>query len=309
VLPPGEAPALASQLWPEHGYAMLREEEGAPYWTGAGWTLFGSYSNAPVHQHQDKLSIMLFGNGHHWLVDAEGRAGVYHAFSSAMQRELNRGSVAHNTLLVDGASQRFPSRRLDLVEYQILPEAKRLSMGDLDGRLYEGVRQLRTIIMRKEYVLDLFQVESEGEHTFAWLTHVDGTPSACSLEGWASETLPDGPPWRWLRDAASAEPAQAYTETFSHGDERFRMDVATDAPARVIRCAFPRDDSDAPSTYAMRMVQRQGKTAWFAAVYQLGETSPADVHIEAAEMERYDVLIRFNGKETRHLVPKLGSLR
>ncbi len=311
TLPAGEAPRLTSRHWPEHGYAMLREKEGADYWTGEGWTLFGTFAAGSVHQNQDKLSIMLFGDNHHWLVDAEGRAGVYHAFSSNMQRELNRETVCHNTLLVDGASQRTPRRRLDLVEYQILPGAKRLSMGDLDGRLYAGVRQLRTLIVRKNYVLDLFQVESKEEHTYRWLTHVDGEPETRSIDDWAAEALPEGPPWHWLRDAVAADAPQGYAETFIHGGRTFRLDLATDAPARVTRCAFPRDDSDTPETYAMRMVRRQGKTAWFAAIYQLGGKAPrpATVRVEKADMGRYDVRVRIDGEETRHLVPMLRSLR
>lgn len=311
TLPTGEAPALASQLWPEHGYVMLREREGADYWSGQGWTLFATYSNAPVHQNQDKLSVMLFGNGHHWLVDAEGRAGVYHAFSSAMQRELNRATVSHNTILVDGVSQRFPSRRLNLVEYQALPSVKRASLGDLDGRLYDGVRQLRTVIVREDYVLDVFQIESKDEHRYAWLTHVDGTPGESSVGAWTPESLPEESPWPWLRDAEAADVGQEYAETFTHAGQTFRLDLGSDGPVRAIRCAFPRDDSDSPATYAMRLAERYGKTAWFAAVYQLGEggPSPATVWIEGADLGRYDVRIAIDGRETGHLVPRLAGLR
>jgi hypothetical protein len=51
--------------------------------------------------------------------------------------------------------------RPELVEYQALPQVKRVSIGDLSGRLCANVRQLRTCVVRADYVLDFFQVQAE----------------------------------------------------------------------------------------------------------------------------------------------------
>jgi len=290
---------------------MLRSVEGTDYWWGKGWSLFATYSNAPVHQNADKLSIMLYGNSHHWLVDCEARAGVYHAFSSAVQRELNRETVCHNTLLVDGVGQRHPDRRLDLVEYAMLPDAKRLTIGDLDGRLYQDVRQLRTVIVRDEYVLDVFQVEAPEEHDYAWLTHIDGLPSDGSVTEWLPTDLPDAPPWKWLRDPRKADVAGAYWETFTHDEERFRIDAVSDGPVEVVQCGFPRDDGPSPETYAMRMLRCKRPSARFVALYHLGADadSPAEIAMTVTEMGRFEVVIQLAGRDWRHLVPDLKSLR
>jgi hypothetical protein len=303
-LPEGTAPPMYSTLWPEHNYAMLRSIEGDHYWTGEGWSLFASFSNAPVHQHADKLSIMLFGNGRHWLIDCEARASVYHAFSSAVQRELNRQTHCHNTVLVDNRSQRFPDGRLELLEYHALPEVKRLTMGDLHGRLYEGVRQMRTLVVTSDYVLDLYQVASRETHDYAWLAHVNGASAGVSADGWQTIALPDAVPWNWLRDAEAVSNQARYWEVFADGQDRFAMDVATDAPVEAVRCGFPRDDSENPETWPMRMLRCTRPSAWFAALYRLGQdTSPAAIEVVPAELGRYAVTVQFGSTARTHLIP------
>ena len=72
----------------------------------------------------------------------------------ACRRGINRLTARRSK------DQALVPRRLDLVEFHRLPDVKRLTIGDLAGRLYPGVRQVRTMIARDEYVLDVFQLES-----------------------------------------------------------------------------------------------------------------------------------------------------
>jgi len=302
-------PLLASRLWPEHGYVMLRSAPGAAYWSGDGWTLFGSYSNAPVHQNQDKLSIMLFGDGRHLLVDAEARASAFHAFSAAIQRELNRSVVCHNTAMVDGAEQRFPDRRLDLVEFQTLPDVQRVTFADLDGRLYDGVAQQRTLLLTAGYVLDVFQLRADAPRRFTWMMHVDGAPGEASAADWTPYAFPDGPPWRWLRDPESTPIDATYGETFDAGGAPFRIDLLADGPAEAIRCGFPRDDTEDPEVYAMRCIERRGESAWFAAVYRTGDAAAGDVGITLEEdvLNSLRVTVEASGRSRAHTVPRLRA--
>lgn len=302
-------PLLASRLWPEHGYAMLRSNPGADYWSGDGWTLFGSYSNAPVHQNQDKLSIMLFGDGRHLLVDAEARASVFHAFSAAIQRELNRSVVCHNTVMVDHTEQRFPDRRLDLVEFHALPDVQRVTLADLDGRLYDGVAQQRTIILTADYVLDVFQLRADAPCAFTWMTHVDGAPGDANVTDWAPYAFPDGPPWTWLRNPESAPIGATYAETFDAAGAPFRIDLIADGPAEAIRCGFPRDDTDDPELYAMRCIERHADAAWFAAVYRTGDAASGEVGITLEEdvLHSLRVTVETAGRSRAHTIPQLRA--
>jgi hypothetical protein len=310
ALPQGRPPIQEPASWPEQGYMMLRTTPGDAYWTAAGWTLFATTSNVPCHAHLDGLSIMLYGDGRHWLVDADARAGVYHAFSSTIQRELNRATLAHNTVLVDGRSQRFPRRPLDVVEFHALPEVQRATIADLGGQLYEGVRQMRTVILCNAYVLDVFQVQAEAPREITWVVHIDGAGGTSSVSQWQAAALPEGPPWRWLRDPQrTLEPVRSYAEQFAAGDRSFQIDVATDGPATVIRCGFPRDDSPEPVTYATRMVQRLGPSAWFAALYRTAgaEAASANLTLETAPMGSCAVVVTIGDTLHRHVLPRLEA--
>ncbi|MCL5271516.1 MAG: alginate lyase family protein [bacterium] len=330
-MPEGRPPATpTTRLWPEHGYAMLRTHGGLDYWTGKGWTLFATYSNSSVHANRDKLSLMLFGEGRHWLVDCEARTKAAHAFSASVQGQLNRETLAHNALLVDGESQRSPGGRLDLVEFQDLPGLKRLSIGDVQGRLYEGVRQLRTTILLEDYVVDFYQVEAQKPHEYAWLTHVDGLPGEGLLDGrpaasWQPFQFRKDGPWKWLRGDDGADPCQApldaatpYSETFANptpagaGPERFRLDVLTDGPSEVVRCGFPRDDSSDPNIFPMRLVRRpSAAAAWFLALYRAGERAAASVKLSVTPgaMHRWELVIEREGRIAKHVAPMLSALR
>ena len=306
-LPAAPPPLQPGKLWPEMGYAALRSDETTNYWSGRGWSLFATYSGQPVHEHADKLSLMLFAGGHLWLPDCEARTSAEHAFSSLIQTTLNRETLCHNTLLVDGRTQRLPGQRLDLLEFTNGPGLKRLSIGDMQGRLYDGVRQLRTLLVCPDYVLDLFQVSAAGPHEFAWVTHVDGESVAASLRATNAMTLPASAPWRFLRDAKSAHATSPLWECFSHDRQTLRLDLFPSGPTEVIQCGFPSDDGPAPQTIPMRLFKRSGTNAWFLAVYRLVSTpaEPAEASIAPAGPKTLDVTLSLSGRVAHHTVPRL----
>ena len=306
-LPSGQPPAEQSKVWPEMGYVTLRSNAGSKYWSGRGWSLFASFSGQPVHEHADKLSLILYADGHLWLPDLEAKPSAEHAFSSITQNQLNRETVCHNTLLVDGRSQRLAGQRLDLLEFTNAPGLQRTTIGDLHGRLYEGVRQLRTLIVSDGWVMDFFQAASAAPHDFAWLTHVDGEPAGGSLRATNIITWPPGAPWSYLRKPRSASATGQVWECFSDGDHTFRMDVLADGPIEILQCGFPRDDSPASPSLPMRLLKRHGTNAWFLAAYRLAG-KPADL----AELKvlpsgpgRTDITLRIEGRVFQHTVQRL----
>ena len=306
-LPAAPAPALKSRLWPKMGYVALRSNEGTNYWSGQGWSLFATFSGQPVHEHADKLSLILFGDGHLWLPDLEAKPSAEHAFSSLTQGELNRQTVCHNTLLVDGHSQRLLGQRLDLLEFTNAPGIKRVTIGDLKGRLYEGVRQQRTLIVTRDYVVDFFQVASAAPHEFAWLTHVDGEPAGGSLRATNATKWPMGAPWSYLRQPRSAPANGQVWESFSDGGRTLRLDVLADGPAEFVHCGFPRADGPAAPTVPMRLFKRQGTNAWFLAVYRLVD-KPGDaveLKITASGPDNMDIAVRAGERTSLHTVPRL----
>ena len=304
--PPGSPPAQSSRLWPEMGYVALRSNEGTNYWSGGGWSLFATYSGQPVHDHADKLSLILYADGHLWLPDPEARTSAEHAFSSATQAQLNRQTLCHNTLLVDGHSQRFPGQRLDLLDFTNTPGLKQAAIGDLQGRLYEGVRQVRTLIVTTNYVLDFFQAASGTPREFSWLTHVDGSPAAGSIRATSAFALPSSAPWSYLRDARSAPANGPWWEAFSAGRQTFRIDCLSDGAAEVVQCGFPRDDSSGGQALPMRMVTRRGTNAWFLAVYRLvaSPQETAGLEVAPAGPDQVEITLHLAGRTYHHRLPR-----
>lgn len=305
----GVAPAQTSKLWPEMGYVALRSSEGKNYWSGKGWSVFATFSGQPVHENADKLSIILFADGHLWLPDCEAKTSAEHAFSSLTQGQLNRSTVCHNTLIVDDRSQRSPGARLDLIEFTNAPGLKRVTMADLHNRLYEGVRQARTVIVTPDYVLDFFQVASDAPHDFAWLTHVDGRRVAGSVEATTPFKLPNDAPWSYLRDPRGAGRTNNFWETFTDGKHRLQLDVLTDGPADIVHCGFPPDDSASPETIPMRIVQRNGRNAWFLAIYRVGKQPAKSLSptVENRPDGKFEISAKVGRKIVRHEVAKVAK--
>ncbi|MBP8258843.1 MAG: heparinase II/III family protein [Verrucomicrobia bacterium] len=306
-LPAGAPPPQISRVWPRMGYAALRPVEGDRYWSGGGWTAFATFSAKPVHQHADKLSVMLFGGGRLWLPDREAATSAAHAFSSAIQSRLNRETICHNTLLVDDRSQRHPPERLELVEFDSRPNLKRLTIADRKGHLYPGVRQMRTLIVRETEVLDFFQVQSDQPHDYAWMVHVDGRPGTSSLAGWTPAVLPAQAPWSYLRDARRAPSAGEYRESFSHESQTMRFDLRADGPVEMVQCGFPRDDSPDPELLPMRLARCRRSAAWFLASYRLDAPDAADaVDIRSFGARTWEIVVRRGGVDTTHRIPSLA---
>lgn len=324
-LDPPDPPAHVSRLWPEHGYAALRTREGPEYWSGRGWTLFATWGANPVHAHADRLSIQVFADGHLWLPDPEARTSAEHAFSSRVQGALNRETLCHNTVIVDRASQRAPPRRLELLEWHSLPGAKRLTIGDLEGLLHPGVRQLRTCIVREEHIVDVFQVEADAPRRIEWLIHVDGEPIADDPGGTteapgAPADIPAAAPWSYLRDARERAIPPRWGETFLRGEGRFRVDVLVEVDggdrgdrgggeARLLSCGFPLDDGPDPATIPMRAIGVTARSVRFFAVYRSGASADGSLaaSVEPGPLGSLEVALRLGERTFRHRVPALEA--
>jgi len=309
-LPRGEAPPMSSRLWPEQGYIALRTVEGVDYWSGRGHAAFLTYSGASVHVNADRLSIQLWADGHLWLPDREARSGAEHAFSANVQASLNRSTICHNALVVDGSDQRHPGHRLDLVEFHALPTAKRATIADLEGRLYDGVRQMRTLIAKTGYTLDLLQVRCDRDRALTWVHHVDGERVGESCGPWAKARLPEGTSWRWLRNPERALPTDTWWRIYRQDGRTFRLDGRASAPVEPARCGFPIDDSKSPELLPMEMVTLRASDAWFVAVYRSGDGAhdATDIALEHSPEGTLTVRLRMGGEVREHVVPALSAL-
>jgi len=199
--------------------------------------------------------------------------------------------------------------RLDLIEFTNAPGLKRATIADLHGRLYEGVRQARTLIVTPDYVMDFFQASSTEPHVFTWLTHVDGQRVAGSLTASTPVKLPAEPPWSYLRDPRGAGSTNSFWECFTDGKKRLRLNVLTDATAEISDCGFPRDDSRSSETIPMRMVSRRGTNAWFLAIYEMvgHKNQTVRLAVQQSRVGQFEISMQAGRKTVRYQIGQLGK--
>lgn len=173
-IPAGKVPTpSASRNLTASGYAILERDEK----TNATWlaTKYGPHGGG--HGHPDKNSFILFAHGDVLAPDA----GT-HAYGSPLHAGWDKTTLAHNTLVVDEASQK-PAQgkclafgREQDVDYSISDA----------GPIYDGVNFVRTAAMlAPELVVFVDQVKADAEHNFDLVYHQNG----------AWEELPPGDAW------------------------------------------------------------------------------------------------------------------
>lgn len=304
----GKAPAMYTQLFPEHGHAMLRTVEGDGYWDSDGFNAFVSYDINSVHSHNDKLDLILFGRGKLLLADPEALASAPHAFSAQVQKELNRTTICHNTVMVDRKEQGSTSEKLTLLDFKNLPDLKMVSAADLDGRVYPGVKMKRTVAAASDHVLDVFQIKSEEEHTYQWLLH------PCDDEGLTGITLdmkpvklPDASPWDWLRNAFGAVTDEDVHAEWIQGDLTLHMVLLGSPSTKITVCEFPRTDTFDKPPYPMFIAERIGKSATFIALYQAerGAISEADLTVKRDRHGSFRVTVTTGDKASEYIIDRL----
>jgi len=305
------APAIGSRLYPEHGYAFLRSVSGPAYWDSPAWCVFLTFDRTGVHANHDKLGIMVFGAGRLLIPDVEGKATVPHAFSSRIQKELNRGGLSQNTVMIDGQDQRAIPRRLELVEFRDLPTEKRVTAADREGLLYPGVRQQRTVCLTNEYVLDVFQVSCDSPRQIDWILHVLDEQAQPQPAGLPFAPM-DGPgtrPWTWLRGFQQARTDQAWQLVWKQDDLLFAARMLAEPNTQIIRCRYPTTDEPQAAGIPMLIVRRHGASTVFAAMYSVGHERSGALSLERlAQRDGYLVYQVTAGSQRRvHLIPALAA--
>lgn len=193
----------ACEPMPGTGVAVLRRDAGRVYAS----LEYGHYGGG--HGHPDRLHLNLHADGIHWLLDPG--TGWYHV------PELGwyRSSLAHNTVVVDGASQN-PS------------EGELLAFGDEGGfqiaqarveGAYPGVKMRRTLCLGDGFLIDVLDVEGTAEHHYDWAVH---TPASLGMGGSATAyRLGDRDGYEFLADVAELS-----------GD---RLDVTAESDGKALR--------------------------------------------------------------------------
>lgn len=262
-------PHAVTRDWPEHSYVFLRSEEGADYWNGRGFSVFLSRDLDSIHSHRDKFGLIAYGRGAHLALDVEAKSTPKHAFSSPVQRELNRSTLCHNTVMVDGQDHLPTGEKLVLEGFVRGKNVKMASVADYSGVVCPGVRMSRSVAVTDEYILDVFQTASENEHTYDYLFHTCSDTGSLDL-GADTEPfeLPAQGPWAWLRGARSARFDGDFAAMTEQGGLRVRLHAAGCPNTTAVVCEFPSRDDFAEPPMPMLIIRRRACATVFITAIQ-----------------------------------------
>ena len=188
----GEPPPYTSVAFPYAGQYVMR----------SGWEaddrylLFESGPFGIGHQHEDKLSMFIYGLGRVLLTEA----GTYR-YDASKYRRYVLGTWAHNTILVDGQQQH--RRGLLETDQTETPLDNLWVSGDVfdaaDGVYSSGygpkraidVRHERTVVfLRPDYWVVVDRLHAEGEHDYDVLWHLNNDEAehdARTLAAWGAD--------------------------------------------------------------------------------------------------------------------------
>lgn len=306
-LPPETAtpPEMHTRLWPELGYAALRTHEGQQYWDGEGMSVFLSCNSDGIHGQADKLSFVAFGNGRHLAADCEARATARHAFSAEVQRQLNRSTIAHNTVMIDGRDHGPVGRHFPIVNWINRPGLKMVTVEDSAGVIYPGVHMMRTVAATDSYILDIFQVASDTEHQIDYLFHADSWWPFWDTSGFREQVPPDENPLRWLRSFHRRTTEGPWSVQSGRDSRLLRLTVAPweSAPTELTLCEFPSIDDYSRPGYPMLIARRQAASTVWATVLQTGEDLPPAEIILAPDRHKALRVRLSGGVDGEFLVP------
>lgn len=195
-------------------------------------------------------------------------------------------------------------------------------MGDLNGHLYEDVKQLRTCIVTDDYVLDVFEVKADGVHDIAWITHVDAQPDKIFDSRWQHTKWPQREQskdidrtflnnttvtsWSFLSDKQTSQTTRQFWETFVNGDKHFRMDVVCSEPAMYVKTQFPLDESAPDKQMPMRLIEAKADNIVYAALYRISDKdidTPVDIVVsEESNTHDWNVILKFDSRSESHRV-------
>lgn len=170
-------------LFPSTGWALLRNHLDDAGRAGQDATCvnlnYGPYGGG--HGHPDTLSMVVYAAGRQIIPDF-GSCG----YDSAEKGQWTAHTVSHNTITVDGISQ-YPAGSVD--KTWPIDAPNRQAIGELElfhadpglklarascETVYDGVKLIRLVALAGNVLFDFHSVQSDAEHRYDYVLHIDG---------------------------------------------------------------------------------------------------------------------------------------
>jgi hypothetical protein len=235
------------------GHAILRA-------TGAaGLTVaftFGPHGG--FHGHFDKLSFVWYGFGKELGVDP-GRARSQ-AYRLPIHKRWYRGTIAHNTVVVDGHPQKGATGELLAFEQGegYVAVAARCT------KAYPGVAHSRCLVLTDSYLVVLDRLSSDTKHRYSWIYHDRGRTVECAAANGAAATSLDLSGEEFLDLSGSGATDAEVAARFADPQVTTALRVAAASGSRIHRGTGV--GASVLDRVPLLIVERRGKIVEFAAV-------------------------------------------
>ncbi len=178
---------LPSVAFTNSGYVILRTYGEKDLTVAATFSPFGGY-----HGHFDKLSFVFFGYSKELGVDP-GRAASQ-AYRLPIHKTWYRATISHNSVLVDGRSQKGAGANLDYFFF-----TNNLAIAVLScNKHYDDVEQKRFFVLTENYLIVLDRLKSNKQRTFDWFYHNRATNLVISTRLTDSFHKPTDIGWEYI---------------------------------------------------------------------------------------------------------------
>ncbi len=165
-----ETPLVSSEVFHTEGSALLKSVEGADYWDSDAITVLVRAGATLInHNHSDHLHIKMnaFDSKpiytdwvHYYDYISPRKANNY-----ADQTPLSPRVLAHNTVAVDCSEPKISNIKFSDIDRS----SDGAQVFSAYGTPYKGVDAKRTICLTKDYVIDVFELESDTVHTYDFI--------------------------------------------------------------------------------------------------------------------------------------------
>lgn len=210
-------PEATSRIFPEHGYALLRDDESVHK------QVFLTGDRSGIHHQRDSLQLQVELGDEIVLTSTDIKPTALHGFSDTVHERINRWPHAHCQLTVDDLDQKTHASPIPIREWEPAAAIKRVAMVDEHADLQDGVHQGRFVSMRGDWICDCVIAAATRERTWRLFYHLPlGAPSVdehsakqsdSALQSDLIEALPDQDPWRAIKPLGGSAPAMRHQWT------------------------------------------------------------------------------------------------
>lgn len=260
-----ETPSFSSVKYQGIGHALLSTIEGKKYWECKGNALHIRNGNTnQYHGHDDPFHIDIFVAGKilypDWYLKSWDYLAPRSSRGSRNKTPISHYSLGHNTVIVDKKgpdyrryqlAQRFPE--VNDITFSEIKESGRMKTISLEGSIYKGVLQKRMLGITADYLVDIFECQSDAVHTYDYVLHdegelivdipepmqeYDGFTEDYQLEPIDSEATTEGN--QWLRKGSRGSVDTTWEATFgTASDKRAVLYVGAENDTEIFKTNTP----------------------------------------------------------------------